>query len=311
MDPLFTKLFLCGLAVTVLLTLIEWLCQKVRTRRWRGAVEPRCRTCGYVICPNAGRICPECGGDLRKIGVVVSGKGSRPIYPLGVIIGSGVTLAAVGLPIGWLLEDTLPGFFSEYEATISIDSGKPTTLPSDSPDIVEVTARGKRNLRHQLPATIDACWWVRDRDGPHWEVEAYHGTRRGWDLEWGPPGRHDAAVVAVFDQAMAERFVTLGGVDSRSVNGQRLAAEVLSAILKLQRGEFPIGRTVISADGRPISAMRYRRDSFWSTLALAFAVWLPTWLLIASLVRGRYAKLTAMAIAQEQTILDGLRVPRA
>jgi rRNA maturation endonuclease Nob1 len=33
------------------------------------APEPRCGACGYIVKGLPGRVCPECGSDLRVVGV--------------------------------------------------------------------------------------------------------------------------------------------------------------------------------------------------------------------------------------------------
>src|SRR4051812_9800081 len=213
MDPLLTKLFLCGLAIAVVLTLLEWLMMNRAAWRWRHAVEPRCRACGYIVCPRAKRICPECGGDLRAVGIIGDGP-VRPAYPLGLILGGGVMLAAPAILAGWILNEWLPSFFSNYEATVSIDTGHPSNWPNDERDMIEITAYGHRYLSHQLPQSIGVGWWARAPDGPRWKVDAYQMTRGGWNLESRLPNQQSALIVPQFDRAAADSFVTFGGVDA-------------------------------------------------------------------------------------------------
>jgi hypothetical protein len=63
-----------------LLALVAWLVftatvgvivHTVLHRRHRPADDlPRCRKCGYAVCGlRGGHVCPECGSDLRSVGI--------------------------------------------------------------------------------------------------------------------------------------------------------------------------------------------------------------------------------------------------
>ena len=65
-------LILAWLVVTALVGVaVETLLQRERLREeglYRLA-EPRCGRCGYIVIGLPGHVCPECGSDLRVVGV--------------------------------------------------------------------------------------------------------------------------------------------------------------------------------------------------------------------------------------------------
>src|SRR5690349_18070025 len=85
-DPLMRYIFWCC-AIAVTLAVIRHLPRPGR-RLASGTGEFCCAKCGYIICQGASLYCSECGGNLRKIGVV-SKRLLPPIYPIiGVVLGA-------------------------------------------------------------------------------------------------------------------------------------------------------------------------------------------------------------------------------
>ena len=74
------------------------------------AAEPRCAACGYIIAPGSSVICPECGGDLREVGLVTATtrpvRSAGPWYLLAFLAALPIGLAAAPAvrrvwPFGW------------------------------------------------------------------------------------------------------------------------------------------------------------------------------------------------------------------
>src|SRR5437588_12839068 len=92
---------------------LQWA-SRGRTRN--KATEPRCGRCGYNVTGLPGTICPECGSDLREVGIIWPG--ARKSLPRWVrAFGWSVfVLLAVLLPlegIGAMIAPRLPQIHDE------------------------------------------------------------------------------------------------------------------------------------------------------------------------------------------------------
>jgi hypothetical protein len=308
MDRVFTGLIFWGALVAVALAVVT----RVRVL-WRGArlinegVEIRCRGCGYAVCRGAGRTCPECGGDLREVGVIGPMR-DRPIYPHGAILGGGILLAAPAILAGFLLQEVLPPMFTQYSASVTI----PTTVPArDSiggPNaVVEVTASGHRTNSIGRPETISVLWWAYSDAAMRWEVDTgWTVARREWKTTTRPWGGGDTDEA---DRDAVERFVALAGFDRASPAAAELTDRILDHVDRFRRAELPHGE-VTSTDGRRVPAVRYYGVPLWYTFALGAVIWLPCWWLASRLVTRHYARALRQAREKEQAALDEIGVAR-
>src|SRR3954464_12595472 len=83
---------LLGFVVSIVWTLAR------RFRRYRlGLVEaePKCARCGYIVPPGSGKICPECGSELLKVGVYTPAT-APPIFPWPLAVTVDIFLAVAG-----------------------------------------------------------------------------------------------------------------------------------------------------------------------------------------------------------------------
>jgi hypothetical protein len=71
--------------------------------------EPRCGQCGYIVRGIATFVCPECGSDLREVGID-TGHGRRPPWGAALVLSIFWTaiLVAVAAATATILEDALP-----------------------------------------------------------------------------------------------------------------------------------------------------------------------------------------------------------
>lgn len=72
-----------------------------RWRRGRGPAEPSCGRCGYAVRGLTTFTCPECGGDLREVGIktaALSGVSSFALLAAAWVIVF-LTVGAIGLPL--------------------------------------------------------------------------------------------------------------------------------------------------------------------------------------------------------------------
>src|SRR5690242_5808218 len=84
-----------------------------------------CGQCGYTIAPRSRMICPECGCDLRRVGLVTAKRktlpkmGWGPIYALAILASLWVSIWYAD-PLGRLVP-----FGWHYNITSWIDDGWP------------------------------------------------------------------------------------------------------------------------------------------------------------------------------------------
>ena len=324
MDSLLLGLFVVGVAIALGVAVALRVQSAWQLHRAAGgdsgggddaANEPRCRQCGYIVAPRARRICPECGGDLRAVGVFARRVRRRPDDPVGWIVGTGVLLAPFAIIAAYMVDDYLPAVFRRYAVTTTIATRLPATRPGEPGPVIEVSAHGWRALRHQPPTVLDVSWWSFSDDGMRWSVEFYKKeNQRKW--RWDAPERKQAATtrptfgtVEAFDETAARRFVQLAGVDPDAPAGAALAAQTLEQVRRLQQREFPRG-VVRQRDGNESPAVTYFGGGFARTLVVAGIVWLPPWWLLARRLRRRFERRLRAAKSQEQSTLDTLGVER-
>lgn len=91
----------------------QWLVKLNEHRRvhgWRPVKEALCGQCAYPIHGRENFDCPECGGDVRAVGIKVPGQMKRILFPARQTLGC--LLLALGLPallIGVILTTWIPG----------------------------------------------------------------------------------------------------------------------------------------------------------------------------------------------------------
>jgi hypothetical protein len=144
---------LLGIVAVPLLAFASHLWRMYGKRSAAGE-EPRCRGCGYMTCNNAGRICPECGCDLRTIGVRSGAIEGRPPPRIGFIIGGGIVLASLAVYVAPMVLEWLPHWYTTYDAIVIIPTGTPATRPGFPPTFIQVGAGGTRRIRHHRPDHI-------------------------------------------------------------------------------------------------------------------------------------------------------------
>lgn len=85
-------LIVLAIPVVALVMLIAGLVMLTRTRGQAGAAsEGNCGKCGYLVAGLSTFVCPECGSDLRVVGIVAPRK-SRGLA-MGLTIGGAAVLA--------------------------------------------------------------------------------------------------------------------------------------------------------------------------------------------------------------------------
>jgi class 3 adenylate cyclase len=85
-----TSLWVSALSVGVILAVMVWCALAMRGRK-RGKFPGRCGKCGYNVTGLTNFTCPECGSDLRAVGIV---RGDKTLKPSKLAVLLGVQLTA-------------------------------------------------------------------------------------------------------------------------------------------------------------------------------------------------------------------------
>ena len=105
-SPLFEPDFTTPIILSLVPGVLSLLCIAsavlvLRRRRRAAEDEAVCGGCGYSVRGLRSLICPECGADLRTVGIVpASTTGGRWLTTLAIALGLGAMIAAM---LGFLL----------------------------------------------------------------------------------------------------------------------------------------------------------------------------------------------------------------
>ncbi len=266
-----------------------------RARLTAEGPEPRCRRCGYAICESAARICPECGGDLRTLGVIARSL-DRPIYPLASIIGVGVLWGAVSLIIGMVLADYIPPVVGHYISNQTLRPKNSGPLAGAS-EWIDVRARGRRRWVNQPPDHVWISWRRYSTTGSDWLVEAtFESTDGRWHVDTPDKARHATEPNV---PAVSSRLVELAGIDPQTPAGKWWGERIEHSIEQIPNPSF---RT---ADTHNV----YYGDPYGHVWICCFCVWFPVWWIVRRQVRRRWKLQRKYILGEEQATLDRLGVP--
>jgi hypothetical protein len=238
------------------------------------ASEPSCGQCGYAVEGLETLKCPECGADLRKVGIVTpqAGRGWRP-FVLVVILGLAWTLLvpAIGLPVSIFAGQRLPRSWSRTMAT---------DLEPRSSDILgavglRFTAIGAyQNIPYdtlELTASPPA-----GAPGPRLLVNLAEATA---SMETAAaPTPTPAPTVLPFDAATVEQWLAEQVPGLAPADAASAAAEVIGHSANLEQGSglMMTGDSYFSSGSTSVTTIRLPIRWFAPTV---IAAWTMVWLL--------------------------------
>lgn len=121
------SLWLIFILLIVLLAVVIGIVTHVSRKRAAGFGETACGQCGYNVRGLSSFICPECGGDLRDVGIVKGGRtgGKKWIHLLWIIPVWVVGCMLLGMLLTYLIDalsaDPQPGtFVRHYGSRIAV-----------------------------------------------------------------------------------------------------------------------------------------------------------------------------------------------
>ena len=266
-------------------------------RRRSAASQPACGRCGYFVTGLSGTVCPECGSDLRTVGVVAPGDARHAPTRLQLAIFA--LLLPVPIIVGWhVVRPALPKRFIQW-AVITLEqpnSGayrqvrvegwghrwgifRPSVIP-----LTDVEIRLARQAEHDLYYFIDVGNPV--------------GTRRTVDYGDGrvyraPLVHHADAVTGSALLDWAARDAGLDRDDPR-LHGEMRSLHTLLRAGMARGGFVPIAGpnwSAVSSNGGGASA-----QPLWM-----FALWVGLWMLVGLIV-ARWLRRPALAGATTRAI---------
>lgn len=231
----------------------------------RRASEPVCGACGYPVRGLPNFACPECGGDLREVGITgprLAGAGGlgwkvlraasvsvRVVVAASLLVGPAVGLSAVlGHFLAWHKE---------------VEVATVTTKDRVAESVLTTTGEGYLTPTRKDRLTIEFVYAV-----PHARIDV--------DLNYLYGTYTDVSGRTVQGTVDHKFFTNLPVVYDDE------ASDVMAAILRVRNGG--------SLPGGAVSD--YRIVPAWVP-ALAAAIWLPGWYLLARLIFTRPARAAA------------------
>ena len=275
--PRYRELYVVALAAGVAWLVGSTLWREFRRRRSeRREDEAACGRCGYVIAPGSSTRCPECGQDVRLVGLVT--RDTSRLLPAGPVYALGVLLALLaGNWAGGLVAQAQP-FGRRWEAEYWVHFDQPGGLIGvfGNREFIIVWAYGKGRYWRQPPRTVA----VRSTGGMlslvtdggsrcDLEVLASDGTTQHSSGPFGPE--------------MVRRFIRGAGGDPDDEEGRRATAEVEQRVRFLAAASFPSSLDEEKVrEALPGFVVRYRLED-WVERAFVQLTWL---VLVPAVIRG-------------------------
>lgn len=275
------------MALPILLLLVLAIGGVVLILRARGKRNPLtgpvCGDCRYSVVGLTNMICPECGGDLRRVGILTPHSPRRTGRAIGAVIAFTITIFFVALVSSVGVAELLPLRHSDFEQMrlttphsgayreIVLHAGAASYLPDESglPVEIDLTANPAAG------AQAAPSWLVVHPDG------SYEYVANGSPRIARPNGFGKAAVI---------EWLKASGIDVSAPSIADEAAEISGQLHLMHRktrrtlaSPLPVGGSSISSGGGSgafASFSMTQRGSAeppdWAPLVLLL-IWLALW----------------------------------
>lgn len=189
--------------------------------------EPMCGQCGYIVVGLPSSICPECGQDLREVGITYPPAVRERVTRAGLLLLWSVLLLACGVASYYWLIARLPNFQRHY-TMLELELPEPAPEPH-GPLVVQMKRRAKFDRAARRPVVGTATIEIASpRSGPATFVVRYPEMSwrfEGRKIEWRGTAND-------LDQATLLEWLRFTGVDTCRP-GMEPAVEELLAQLDL------------------------------------------------------------------------------
>jgi hypothetical protein len=233
LSPLLIVLVAAGAAVLVVL----WVA--ARRRRTAAVGEPVCGACGYSTTGLTSFTCPECGGDLRSVGILTPGT-ARPGWGFAASAAAFLVLWGFCLPpLAGLVSAVAPAR-KFYERRVRLD-GPPSRLYDGVVVSAEGTAWGDAPPARPFDVTVELVPPATPVSG----AKPIAGSRLTVNVNTGAYRYADAAGGAVhrdsgFGQAAVLDWLAAAGVDVASPPVRKEAALITATVHRVARVRYAV-----------------------------------------------------------------------
>lgn len=255
------------------------------TRRGRAQLTgPVCGSCGYSVVGLANMTCPECGSDLRRVGILTT---STPSNTARAVVGSIVftlVVCFVGLCVSAAIAAVLPVEHSDSEQVQlkTPDSGAYQGVILSSAGASYIAKPGGLPVRIDLTNNLGggsnaaASWLVAKPDGGY---------------EYAAPGSPPVVRAGGFGSAAVLEWMKAAGIDVNARSVAREAGRIAGETLLINRNT----RRALAIDnetgggftrsgggeGAPFSTYVYTQRAFadsphWPAVAVLL-MWIALW----------------------------------
>lgn len=289
-----------ALFVTAVVAAVAANALSSRRNRSLGA-EPHCRNCGYIVHHGANRVCPECGRDLRAVGVCsASIPTPLSIAPAALLMGLFLALLAIFAAVS--LAKTFP-LIGRYQIITGLSAIENPQTSEHSKHSVTLRSSGERTLWTHHPNRLTLSLYQRYKTFDAYDEALWVKGR--WNYK--PAASRGATTIPTQTTTTGE-FLAEYGVDPRSDAGailhdwtQRTLAGHLDGVADLNWYEPQVG--VLMGDV-------YYHPSGTFIVGLAVLFWtVPMVLIIRWFVRLRRRR-GVLVEEQSQLALDRVGVEK-
>ena len=208
--------------------------------RWQfrdaSLAEPRCGACQYIILPGSATTCPECGNDVRDVGIIIG----RTMPPPGVT--PWLVLSVLGaLPIAAVLASPLAEA-QPFGRTFQLSSRiRSDSTAAGAPDLLLYARGSGRHLGHSVRVIrVDATHLVNAAD----IVLEIDDASRTAQLIHGPAGVKTESVRYAHAPDDLTMLIAYFARALPRASGERhvaLARRVQAQVAALRDGQLPPG----------------------------------------------------------------------
>lgn len=268
--------------VLVLFMLVMPVLAFLRRRRRPLVERPSCGSCKYPVEGLPTFICPECGSDLRHVGIVTPQTMQRemPRAMIGVLWT--IALLVMGGVISALLAPVVPDVKTTRSTRTYVLSCFDEQARRNEDRATLSLAAHRREYRDDLSGTLKVTLSGSQGDVADVEIDLQSQT---WTSDWEQTG---SGVVDQLDAAFMERWLQEAGVELEESEMRRAAIGLKVIVLASVRGVEPTDAHEGRWYGRGGSSSgRVEPHPAWSAGAGIF--WLVVWIvgLVILVRKGR------------------------
>ena len=260
--------------------------------------EPACARCGYIVHPGSRRLCPECGSDLAKVGVVTPAT-RAPGFPFLALWLGAVALGFIAAQLGPAVAALTPWGWN-FRAVHVIETTRVDRRYLTAQGLIGVEARGTgrswgrrvNQLRVEYITPMPSDRVVRMDVAPD-----------GQTCRIDTPGAK--ATSLPFDQAAVARFLSDAEFDPGAEEGRRIEVDLTQTIHHFLHAELPRGSTE-TAVPRTDATSYYPNEAVGRTAAVA--LWAVGITLLGGFLLHRYRRGRRRVAALSRELLEGLHL---